>query len=84
MCEEKNTRIPLYDCITCSDHLISTLHRSYTEVLDQQLVGKLVEVCWRYFHKDTNGPMLIWSSGRIVRVADGLTDKHRPQPPRAH
>ena len=42
---------------------------------DQALVGKRVEVCWKYFHKDTNEPMLIWSTGRIVRVADGLTDK---------
>ena len=46
---------------------------------DQQLVGKRVEVCWKYFHKDTNEPMLIWSSGRVVRVADGLTDKRSPR-----
>ena len=42
---------------------------------DQQLVGTQIEVCWKYFHKDTNEPMLIWSTGRVVRVADGLTDK---------
>ena len=41
---------------------------------DQALVGKQVEVCWKYFHKETKEPMLIWSPGRVVRVADGLTD----------
>ena len=40
---------------------------------DQQLVGKQIEVCWRYTNKDTGESMLIWSPGRIVRVADGLT-----------
>ena len=46
---------------------------------NQELVGKQVEVCWKYFDKDTNEPMLIWSTGRIVRVADGLTDKRSPR-----
>ena len=39
----------------------------------------LVQVCWKYFHKDTKEPMLIWSSGRVARVADGLTDKRSPR-----
>ena len=30
---------------------------------------------WKYFNKDTNEPMLIWATGRVARVADGLTDK---------
>ena len=34
-------------------------------------VGKQLEVCWKYFHKDTREPMLIWSTGRVVRIADG-------------
>ena len=41
---------------------------------DQQLVGKRIEVLWKYFNKDTNEPMLIWATGRVTRVADGLTD----------
>ena len=46
---------------------------------DQALVGKQVEVCWKYFHKETKEPMLIWSPGRVVRVADGLTDRRSPK-----
>ena len=46
---------------------------------DQQLVDKQVEVCWKYLHKDTNEPMLVWSPARIVRVADGLTDNRSPR-----
>ena len=46
---------------------------------DQTLVGKQIEVCWKYFHKDTKEPMLIWSTGRVIRVADGLTDKRSPR-----
>ena len=37
---------------------------------DQQLVGKLLEVCWKYTNQETGEPMLIWSPGRVVRVAD--------------
>ena len=40
----------------------------------QELVGKWVEVLWKYIDQVTGAPMLIWSSGRIKRVADGLTD----------
>ena len=42
---------------------------------NQELVGKRIEVCWKYFDKDTDKPVLIWTPGRVVRVADGLTDK---------
>ena len=42
---------------------------------DQGLVGKWLEVLWKYTNKDTGEPVLIWSRGRVVRVADGLTDK---------
>jgi hypothetical protein len=42
---------------------------------DQALVGKRLEVLWKYFNKATNEPSMIWSTGRVVRVADGLTDK---------
>ena len=42
---------------------------------NQALVGKRLEVLWRYRVKDTGEPVYIWSSGRVVRVADGLADK---------
>ena len=42
---------------------------------DQQLVGKRIEVLWRYFDKDTKEPQLIWATGRVAKVADGKTDK---------
>ena len=41
---------------------------------DVNLVGKRLEVCWPY--KDKDGKTVkIWASGRVKRVADGLTDK---------
>ena len=46
---------------------------------DQALVGKWIEVLWRYTDKATNKPMLIWSRGRISRVADGLADTRSPR-----
>ena len=42
---------------------------------DVQLVNKRLEVLWKFIDKDTNEPMLIWTTGRVVRVADGLTNK---------
>ena len=41
---------------------------------DANLVGKRLEVCWPYKGKDGE-TVKIWASGRVVRVADGLTDK---------
>lgn len=45
---------------------------------DMALVGKRLEVCWPYHHladgSKASPPNLIWTSGRVVRVADGLTD----------
>ena len=40
----------------------------------QQLVGKRLEVLWKYMLPDGSS-QLIWASGRVTRVADGLTDK---------
>ena len=48
-------------------------------LFDQSLVGTQLEVCWKYFNQDTKEPMLIWSTGRVLRVADGLTDKRSPR-----
>lgn len=42
---------------------------------DQSLVGKQIEVLWKYVDAETQQPHLIWASGRVARVADGLTDK---------
>ena len=41
----------------------------------QRLVGKRLEVLWKYFNKDTKEPQLIWATGRVARVADGATTK---------
>ena len=46
---------------------------------NQELVGKRLEVLWPYNDKDTGARHLIWASGRVVRVADGLTDKRSPR-----
>ena len=42
---------------------------------DGALVGKRMEVLWRYTDRDSGVGMLIWAPGRVVRVADGLADK---------
>ena len=42
---------------------------------DQQLVGKQLEVLWKYTNQETGEPVLIWATGRVARVADGLNDK---------
>ena len=54
---------------------VKALNPDEAPPFDQALVGKQIEVLWKYFNKDTNEPHLIWALGRIVRVADGLTDK---------
>ena len=41
---------------------------------NQALVGKRIEVLWKYFDKDTNQPRMVWSTGTVKRIADGLTD----------
>ena len=40
---------------------------------NQQLVGKKLEVLWKYQLPDGTS-QLIWATGRVTRVADGLTD----------
>ena len=45
---------------------------------DEALVGKRLEVLWRYWEKGANGEArqqhLIWATGRVMRIADGLTN----------
>jgi len=43
--------------------------------LDASLVGMRLEVCWKYFSTETGEPLLIWSPGEVLRVADGTSDK---------
>jgi hypothetical protein len=38
---------------------------------DGALVGKRMEVLWRYTDRESGVGMLIWTPGRVVRVADG-------------
>ena len=42
---------------------------------DQGLVGKRLEVLWPYQNSETGARVLIWATGCVARVADGLTDK---------
>ena len=43
---------------------------------DERLVGKRLEVLWRYFDKENDGKaVLIWATGRVTRIADGLQNK---------
>ena len=47
-------------------------------LFDSGLVGKRLEVLWKYFETTEDGKQkahLIWATGRVARVADGLTDK---------
>ena len=42
-------------------------------------MGKRIEVLWKYFDKETDTPVMIWSTGTVKRIADGLTDKRSPR-----
>lgn len=35
---------------------------------DQKLVGRLLEIRWRYTHKETGKPVYIWCEGEVVQV----------------
>jgi len=53
---------------------VATYQGDCTPAFDERLVGKRLEVLWKYFDKtDGNKQVLIWASGRVVRIADGLT-----------
>ena len=38
-------------------------------------MGKRIEVLWKYFDKDTDEQHMIWTTGTVKRIADGLNDK---------
>ncbi|KAL1525976.1 hypothetical protein AB1Y20_020802 [Prymnesium parvum] len=44
-------------------------------VPDKSLVGKTLEVRWRYRHVETGQPVYIWCEGVVEKVADGEKDK---------
>ena len=56
---------------------VEDLNPSLAPAFDQALVGKWLEILWPYTVKDSaeGEKKLIWIPGRVVRVADGLTDK---------
>ena len=54
---------------------VEALNGDLAPAFDQAMVGKGMEVLWKYFDKDTKEPRLIWAPGRVKRVADGLSDK---------
>lgn len=35
---------------------------------DASLVGKMIEVRWRYRHKETGKPIYIWAEGEVIQV----------------
>ena len=46
-------------------HSIANFPKQDAPAFDQNLVGKQLEVLWKYFDKDTNEPMLIWATACI-------------------
>jgi|EP00966_Prymnesium_polylepis_P020425 hypothetical protein len=46
-----------------------------TVALDDSLIGTMLEVRWRYYHKETHKPIYIWCTGEVIQVADGGTTK---------
>ena len=54
---------------------VEALQPRKAPAFDQDLVGKWLEVRWRYTNKETGEYQYIWSPGKVVRVADGCTDK---------
>lgn len=47
---------------------------------DKRLVGKSLEVRWRYWHKETGEPVYIWAEGEVVQVRVFLLPTYRKQP----
>ena len=63
------TSSPLVKCRCARTHAIASI----------PLVGKWLEVRWRYTDTDTGKYLYIWTPGRVVRVADGLNDMRTKQ-----
>ena len=58
---------------------VEAVQPSEAPAFDHNLVGKWIEVRWRYTDKDTGKYIYIWSPGKVVRVADGLADTRTKQ-----
>ena len=69
---EKEMRRRVEAGISCP---VEALQPDHAPAFDQALVGKRIEVLWKYFDKDSKQPHLIWATGTVKRIADGLTDK---------
>ena len=54
---------------------VEALQQGEAPAFDQALVGKWLEILWLYHNKETQERHYIWSPVKVVRVADGLTDK---------
>ena len=54
---------------------VEALQPDEAPAFDEALVGKRLEVLWKYHDKDTQQPHLIWATGRVTQIADGVTHK---------
>ena len=57
------------------EDLNAGVHGGAAPSFDQALVGKRLEILWPYVSNETGKRVLIWATGRVVHVADSLTDK---------
>ena len=59
---------------------VEALQPPKAPAFNQDLVGKWLEVRWRTTtNKETGEYQYIWSPGKVVRVADGCTDRRTAQ-----
>ena len=54
---------------------VSNMQPARPRPLDQTLVGKRLEIRWKYTEGGGSEPVWIWCSGEVVQVADGVSDK---------
>lgn len=51
---------------------------------DQSLVGKTLEVRWRYHHKTTGEPVYMWCEGEVIQVRGCANPQHSHRSQSAH
>jgi hypothetical protein len=54
---------------------VEAMQQGEAPPFDQNLVGKRLEVLWKYHVPATGATHYIWTTGTVKRIADGLTDK---------
>ena len=54
---------------------VEALQPDEAPAFDEALVGKRLEVLWKYHDALTKEPHLIWATGRVTQIADGVTHK---------